>query len=39
MDIVPIRCEAGYDATLGTIDSLMGAAPSTLDGWISWRFW
>ncbi len=29
MDIMPIRCEADYDAALGMIDSLMGAAQGT----------
>ena len=29
MDIMPIRCEADYDATLDTIDSPMDAAPDT----------
>ena len=29
MDIMPIRCEADYDAALETIDSLMGAALGT----------
>ena len=32
MDIMPIRCEADYDAALGAIDSLMGAAPDTPEG-------
>ena len=32
MDIMPIRCEADYDAALGTIDSLMGTAPDTPEG-------
>ena len=32
MDIVPIRYEADYEATLGAIDSLMGAAPDTPEG-------
>ena len=32
MDIMPIRCEADYDAALRTIDSLMGAAPDTPEG-------
>ena len=31
-DILPIRCEADYDSALGTIDSLMGAAPDTPEG-------
>ena len=32
MDIMPIRCEVDYDAALGAIDSLMGAAPDTPEG-------
>ena len=32
MDIMPIRCEADYDAALETINSLMGAAPDTPEG-------
>ena len=32
MDIMPIRCEADYDAALAKIDNLMGAALDTPEG-------
>ena len=32
MNIKPIKNEAGYDAALAAIDSLMGATPDTPEG-------
>lgn len=39
MDIMPIRCKAGYDAALGAIDSLMGAVRQTPLKGTGLRFW